>query len=720
MLLFRHFKNFILKKFIKLAFVIVSLSLLGGWFYWQEHKKGIIKDAIENALSKSTGSLYYVHYDSSVIDEENGNASFYNVVLQSDSLQQQLLQFDTASANTIYNVRIDKVSVKAANIHALLQNTAVDAGSIEIIHPVVYIIRSGKNEEKIMNSNDSLTIYEKLLGKYNSIRAGEIIIENGFLNFADKTGDPHTALKNISIQLKNFRIDSTKDYNNIISYFIKDVVAKVKEIVVKGQKHQAVFTDLEYNAPGKFMKVKKFQQKNNELQVVFDVNNTAINTIATDSFILKQLLKADELTSDGGLLTFYLKQKKNTSTDAPSDEIEIDNNYFDEAVLNKVAIGSTKILIYNKNKPNDVPLSISNVKFTATDIQKLYSGTSIKNLIGRSKWILSADGFSFMAANKRYRMNVGAFTINTANSTMHLNSFSLIPQITETAFSKTSRYQEDLYNLKFNNISLSGINSKLLISDKRLEAETMVFEPDIKVFNDRTVAPNPASKVGTYPHQLLQKLNFPVSIKNMIIKNGYVAYKEKGDISKKMGTIFFKNVNATISNVTNIKEIISKNNMLTLTATASFMGVSNIQTNWKLPLDTKEGAFDVSGIGSGFEAAALNPITEPLGMVSIRSGRFNKITFDLTGNDHRAKGTSTLLYQNLKIDLLKIDSTVTKKKGLESFVANLFAKDNNPQNGVLRKNEIDQERDITKSFFYLLWKSVFAAAKKTVAGKTSD
>ena len=137
-----------MKKFIKIAFVVASLALLGGWFYWQQHKKGIIKDAIENALHKGTNNLYYVHYDSSVIDEENGSASFYNVVLQSDSLQQQLLQFDTASANTIYNVRIDKVSVKAANIRALLQNTAVDAGSIEIIHPVVYIIRSGKNEEK--------------------------------------------------------------------------------------------------------------------------------------------------------------------------------------------------------------------------------------------------------------------------------------------------------------------------------------------------------------------------------------------------------------------------------------------------------------------------------------------------------------------------------------------------------------------------------------------
>ena len=709
-----------MKKFIKIAFVVVSLSLLGGWFYWQQHKKGIIKDAIENALSKSTKNLYYIHYDSSVIDEENGNASFFNVVLQSDSLQQQLLQFDTASANTIYNVRIDKVSVKAANIRALLHNTAVDAGSIEIIHPVVYIIRSGKNEEKTMNSNDSLAIYEKLLGKYKSIHAGEIIIENGFLNFADKTGDPHTALKNISIHLKNFRIDDTKDYNNIISYFIKDVVVKVKEIAVKGEKHKATFTDLEYNAPGRFMSVKKFEQKNNEQQVVFDVNNTAISKIATDSFILKQLLKADELTSDGGLLTFYLKQKKNPGTDAAADEIEIDNNYFDEAVLNKVTIGSTRILIYNKTKPHDAPLSISNVKFTATDIQKLYSGTSIKNLIGRSKWLLSADGFSFMAANKRYKITVGAFTINSANSTMHVNSFSVVPQLAEAAFSKSTRYQEDLYNLNFKNVALSGVNSKLLISEKKLEAETMVFEPEIKVFNDRTVAPNPASKVGTYPHQLLQKLNFPISIKTVIIKNGYVAYKEKGDISKKTGTVFFKNISATISNVTNIKDIISKNNMLTLTATASFMGVSNIQTSWKLPLDTKDGAFTVSGIGSGFEASALNPITEPLGMVSIRTGRFNKIIFDLAGNDHHAKGSSTLLYENLKIDLLKNDSTATKKKGLESFVANLFAKDNNPQNGVLRKNEIDQERDATKSFFYLLWKSVFAAAKKTVAGKTTE
>jgi len=249
----------------------------------------------------------------------------------------------------------------------------------------------------------------------------------------------------------------------------------------------------------------------------------------------------------------------------------------------------------------------------------------------------------------------------------------------------------------------------------------MVFEPEIKIFDDRTVAPNPASKVGSYPHQVLQKIAFPVNIKNVIIKNGYVAYKEKAAISKLTATVFFKNITATISNVTNIESLISKNNLLVLNANASFMGVSNMQTTWQLPLDTKNGAFTVSGNAGGFNATILNPITIPLGMVSIRTGKINKVSFELTGNDHVAKGASTFLYENLKIDILKNDLIDNnKKKGVESFVANLFAKDNNPQNGVLRKNVINQERDISKSFFTCYGKVFLPQQKKSVIGKSTD
>jgi hypothetical protein len=640
--------------------------------------------------------------------------------LQSDSLQQQLQRYDTASEATIYNVMIDEVTVRGADIPSLLNNTAVDAKSILIIHPVIYIISSGKKEKQTYNRYDTLAIYEKLLGKFNRIQASEIIIQNGFLNFADKTGQPHTALNDINIQVKNFKIDSTRDYQNIISYFIKDVVAKVKTINVKDEKNLITFSDVEYNAPAKFLRLKNFRQENEQQQIVFDVNNTAINNISTDSFILKQQLKAEELIIDGGVLTFYRKPVKNTDTANNNDEIAIDNNYFDEALLNKINIGNTRIVIYNKSKPKEAPFILTNVKFSASDIQKVYSGTSIKNLIGKSNWILSADGFSFLSENNRYKMSVGKFNINSAASTMMLSNFSVTPQISEANFAKSIKFQDDLYNLNFKNIEMTGLNARLLVTERRMETETLTMQPDIRVFNDRMVEPNAASKVGKYPHQLLQKLKFPVNIKKLIVKNGYVGYTERGRASKEKGTVLFRNVNGVVTNVTNAKDAISKNNIMELNATASFMGISDIQTNWKLPLNTTNGAFTISGSGGTFNAEALSSITEPLGMVSIRKGTINKLTFQMTGNDLMAKGTSTLLYENLKIDILKKDSTDTKKKDVESFLANLLIKDKNPMNGETRVNEINNEREQNKSFFNLVWKSIFAAAKKTAQGKSSE
>jgi len=701
-----------LKKSLKIILVIVAVTIVGGWFYWQQHKKGIIKNSIENAISKGTDSLYFIHYDSSSIDEVNGNASFFNVTLQSDSLQKQLMQFDTAASATIYNIQVDEVSIRGANIPGLISNTSVEANSILIKHPVVYIISSGKKEKKKLNNNDSLAIYEKLLGKFKSINAKEIIIENGFLNFTGKTGDPNTALRNINIQLQKFRIDSTRNFQNIISYFVKDVVAKVKEVYIKGDKNQATFTDVEYNAPGKFIHLKKFQQKNSGDKIVFDINNTSINNISTDAFIMRQQLQAEELKSDGGMLTFFIKEKK--SADSAKDEIEIDNNYFDEALVNKVSVGNTKILIYNKAKPDKAPMTINNVKFDASDIQKLHSGTNIKNLISSSNWKLSGDGFSFMTENNRYKMTLGAFDINNGNSSMRIKNFTVKPQFTEAAFSKSLSHQEDLYNLEFNNIELSGIDTRMLITQFKLEAAMGTLQPIVKIYRDRTVTEDLSSKVGKYPHQLLQTIKFPFSIKKLNVKNGMVAYTEKADVSKKEGTVFFKNTNGTISNITNIKDLISKDNLLLLDATASFMGVSQVRSVWKLQLNSRNGAFDVSGTAGGFNAVSLNPLIEPLGMTSIKKGTVNKLTFNMTGTDLGATGAATLLYEDLKVEILKLDSGNVKKKGLQSLLANVLMKDSNPQNGVTRTDAVNYQRDITKSFFNLLWKSIFSAAKKTV------
>ncbi len=711
---------FSLKKSVKIIIGIIGVILIAGLAWWEYNKKHIVKNAVEGLVSKKTDSLYYIHYDSSAIDAATGSASFYNVALQSDSLQKQLLMLDSASSNTIYNVHVAEVSISGVDIPSLAANVKIDANKIRIIRPVINIIEAGTNKDQVFNYNDTLALYEKLLGKFNSIHAAEIIIEDGQLNFVHKTEAPHISLSGINIHIKNVLINSTKNYDNLASYFIKDVIAGVKKVIVKDEENRSFlfFSDIEYNAFQKTLRLGNFQQMNNDSnKVAFNINNTLLKGLNTDSFILKKQLKAEELVSDGGLMTFYSKKNKDSTK---TDAIEIDNNFFNEAQLNSIILKNTRIVVYNQDKPNNPPFILTNVNFSASDIQKLYSGTNIRNLIGRSNWNVSADGFSFITKDKIYKLSVGAFNMNKSAGTAHIDYFTVKPLMTEAAFVKNLEEENDLYDVSISNIDLTGIDTKSLIADRKFIAENAVINLILKISRDRTVPDFTGSRVGNYPHQLIQKLKFPVYIKRINAKDAYITYTERNDKSKKQGTVFFSKVNGTLDNVTNIKEYISKNNQLVVNATGKLLGAGALKTQWHLPLNTSNGAFAISGECGAFHADVLNPLIEPLAFASFKKGEIKAVDFTMSGNDNEAKGSSTLLYNDLSIEALKIDSNDLKKRELMSFVANLLVRNNNPQNGETRKGEIDVKRDTTRSFFNLVWQGIFKAAKRTALGKNDD
>jgi len=101
-------------------------------------------------------------------------------------------------------------------------------------------------------------------------------------------------------------------------------------------------------------------------------------------------------------------------------------------------------------------------------------------------------------------------------------------------------------------------------------------------------------------------------------------------------------------------------------------------------------------------------------MASSEKGDINKVAFTINGDDYNGRGEALVLYQDLKIKLLKKSDDELKKKGLASFFANTLIKNNNPDNNKLRKGVIDFKREINKSFFNLLWKSVFSGVKSTM------
>jgi hypothetical protein len=105
-----------------------------------------------------------------------------------------------------------------------------------------------------------------------------------------------------------------------------------------------------------------------------------------------------------------------------------------------------------------------------------------------------------------------------------------------------------------------------------------------------------------------------------------------------------------------------------------------------------------------------------MALMRLNSGQINAIDFDFKGNNDGAHGDFVMKYQDLKVDVLKRDKDTKEiqTKGVTSLIANVIIKNDNPRNGNLRSFDPESKRDTQKSFFNLIWKTIFAGMKKTL------
>jgi hypothetical protein len=704
-----------------LSYLFLGVLVAGGiyaYVYWQQNKKSIIKNAIEKAVTDNTDSLYYIHYDSSRIDEVNGNAVFYNVSLQSDEAQKKLLTQADSLPDVLFTIKVEEVNASGVDVPGLLDRSNVSAKKIILKKPYIQILNTGKDKPETYSYNDTVELYRKILGRLKSIKADSIYIIDGTVLYTDITGKPYRVLEHINIAVGNFLIDSTGNHSNIISYFIKDLRASVENIqLVFPENNSSVnIEQLEYDAAKKILKARSIRQyKINDPVAVIDLKNIQLSELNTNSFIYYHQFKAGALTCDGGLITIY---KKEITTKNRDSSIQLSSDLVRNIQVGTIKMGNTKVIIENAARPGTEPFVLNDVRFEVFKIMNVYDGTTVSSLVNNSEWKLYSSGFSFFTKDKLYKLSVTGIEVDKRNSTAYIKQFAVIPQLSEEAFMKRRTVQGDRFDLNFYDIRLQHTDISKLLNENKLEIQYASLRPVFKIYNDRLLPYDTRSKVGNYPHQALQKLGIPVYIKQLQVRDGHVTYKERGRLSGQTGSVVFSKLNGTISNISNIKERIKANAECRVVASASFLDAATLSTEWRLPLAALGRTFTASGEMNSMNAVTLNQIAEPLGMLSVKKGHVNKIKFNMTGNDYSSRGNEQFLYNDLKLELLeKNKQDVISTKNITTFLTNMMVKDSNPKNDVTRPGVIDFSRDTTKSFFHLLWKSVFDGAQSAATGK---
>jgi hypothetical protein len=329
-------------------------------------------------------------------------------------------------------------------------------------------------------------------------------------------------------------------------------------------------------------------------------------------------------------------------------------------------------------------------------------------------------GYNSVGKDKMYTTKLDTVTGSTQQKSLRIVGLQMIPMYPDLEFSRKYKYGKDRYDLKFDEISLAGVDFIKLDENGSLHAKSLSIGPaKINIFVNRELPAEPGlNKARNFPHVALKRAPIPLLIDTLKLRNLDVAYTEYNPFSLKRGTIFFSNFGGNVYNLTNDSAALLKNNHALAKLHAMVMKTSRLDITINLNLTAKDAAFTYKGSVAPMNMLVLNTVAKNMGLVEIESGKMQKTSFDIKANVNGSSGTVIFLYNNLKVKLLK-DSELgepTKKKGLLSFIANtLLIKDNNPtKNDPPRVANITFERTPKASFFNLLWKGIFIGMRETI------
>jgi hypothetical protein len=315
-----------------------------------------------------------------------------------------------------------------------------------------------------------------------------------------------------------------------------------------------------------------------------------------------------------------------------------------------------------------------------------------------------------------YWMYVRGIRYDAALRTLHIGQFEVKPRYDKVAFQQKTGVQQDRYEMVLNDISLRELNPRLLLQEQQIWAQRVNIQGGkINIYRNRILPMPPGNKLGQYPHQLLYKLKVPVNIDTLTGNNINIQYTELSPVTAQSGYINFSHVHGRFRNITNIDSLVAKNNHMIADMDAIFMQSGKLTARFDFTLNDKAGRFAVSGQLKNMNGKDLNVVTKPLGKIEIRSCDIQDLAFNIKGDERKANGFVKLLYQNLKIAVLKLDKDHKgfKRKGLISLLANsLVINDANPsKDEKVRTASVTYTRDIQKSFFNLVWKTLFTGVK---------
>ncbi len=332
---------------------------------------------------------------------------------------------------------------------------------------------------------------------------------------------------------------------------------------------------------------------------------------------------------------------------------------------------------------------------------------------------VSLGAFSMESSDGLYKLATKNTLYDFKKQTAEIEQVSVIPAVSKMEFIRRTGYAKDIFTAHVASVKINDFNPASVLVDSKIEAGKLaVNEAVVTIYKDNSAPRDMRSKVGKYPHQLLLKAPLDIDIRSLAIAKSKLVVDQVSRKTGEEGSFIFANINGTIQNISNLAGRIKNNKWCKADLRASFMGPNDMRAVFNFDLQSNDGHFTTGAELASLKPEQINPTIKAMARAELENIAFGSLTYHIEGNDNSTTGNMQLLYNGLKVNVLKQkDNGTLTKKGLISFVANLFKiYDDNPMPGKEERKAINyrEARIKEKNFFGIITHNMLGCVQQIV------
>lgn len=423
------------------------------------------------------------------------------------------------------------------------------------------------------------------------------------------------------------------------------------------------------------------------------VNEVSINFAGLFNVLSKDTLKITDINVLYPTVAVY--QTKNDSTKSERSDNALSRGFS----IDDVSIANGSVSLFSAD--NKLKTASKNFNIHITEIINTDNSGSFGLPIAYN---LRAARFSQIFQEVSTTEELYVKDIQLTNKVITVSGLHMKPKYSQKEYIKHIDYQDDWIDLTTDSITIN--NYKLDNYDNKssfLSSNIAIIGANLHLYRDK-VLPRKFDFKPLYS-KMLRDLSIAIQIDTIKATKSSIVYEEKLPDSPDAGKLDFTQMELQITDVNNVDT--SKKTKITIDC--QFIKNAPLHIDWMFAIHDPNDKFTISGNLGTVSFNRLNKFIEPNMGVNV-AGNVDKLFFNFYGNNYKAGGELSMLFNDLKVNILDKENRKKKKK-LFSAIVNLFVKSDKDK---AEPKQIEVDRVQYKSFFNYFWLCVKDGVQQSI------